>query len=197
MSESDKKSVFNRLAVENIPGEPIEAHLYHKIRRETVGGPPPECVRAVLEQIDDKFKTFYDTRAVAYYESRDAETGWFTVKSIARGCTMWPTVQRHFKERWRWDLIDRDGTTFEDAIRAAARRVVHCSMTKPLRDEYEADATGPVGQWIDTIVDYYSQPTEHDTFARDSRVADYMERATGTDDWCFADLQGEPVVEGV
>jgi len=198
MPESDKKQRFNRLAVENIPGEPIEAHLYHKIRERDIGAPPPECVRAVLDQINDRFKTFYDTRVVAYYESRDEDTGWFTVKSVLRDSAMWPTLQRHFKERWRWDLIDRNGTTFEDAIRAAVRQVVRWSMTKPLRDVYEADPTGSfVGQWIESIVDDYSQPTEHDTFARDSRVAAYMERTTGAEGWCFANLMEKNTAESV
>jgi len=187
-------SKINRLAVENVPGEPIEAHLYHKITSKNVCGPLPECVRLMLDQLNDKFKTFHDTRAIAYFESRDAATGWFTVKSIVRGDALWSAVQRHFKERWRWDLIDRDGTTFEDAIRAAVRQAVRYSMTKPLREEYEADPTGSIGQWIDAIVDAYSQPTEHDTFARDSRVAAYMEKTTGVEGWRFANLADSKIV---
>ncbi len=191
MEKSDR---LNHLAVENVPGEPIVAHLYHKIKSKNVCGPLPECVRSVLDLLNERFGTFHDTRAIAYYESRDDSTGWFTVKSIVRGCSLWESVQRHFQERWRWDLIDRDGTTFEDAIRAAVRQAVRYSMTKPLRDEYEADPTGSIGQWIDAIVDDYSQPTEHDTFARDSRVAGYMEKATGAEGWCFANLLGSESV---
>jgi len=186
----EKSQRLNRLAVENVPGEPIEARLYHKITSKNVSGPLPESVRSVLDQLNEKYKTFHDTGAIAFFESRDAATGWFTVKSIVRGDALWSAVQRHFKERWRWDLIDRDGTTFEDAIRTAVRQVVRCSMTKPLRDEYEADPTGPIGNWIESIVDDYSQLTEHDTFARDSRLAAYMEKTTGTEGWCFADLTG-------
>jgi hypothetical protein len=181
-------SKINRLAVENVPGEPIEAHLYHKITSNNVCEPLPECVQSVLDQLNDKFKTFHDTSAIAYFESRDAATGWFTVKSIVRGDALWSAVQRHFKERWRWDLIDRDGTTFEDAIRIAVRQVVRYSMTKPLREEYEADPTGSIGQWIDAIVDDYSLPTEHEVFARDSRIADYMEKTTGAEGGCFDNL---------
>ena len=171
-------------AFEGVPGPSINANLYHKITRDNIGCDLPNDVKAAILSATVAYKLFHTTRPLAYYESRDIDTGWWTVKSIVRGGPLVEAVR--FKEQWRWDLIDRDGTTFEDAIRATARRIIYASMTKRLREDCDNDKNG-VGEWIDERVADYSEPTEHDTFARDRRMAEYMEARTGIEGWNFAE----------
>ena len=171
-------------AFEGVPGPSINADLYHKINRANIGGDLPNDVKAAILSATVAYKQFHSLRPLAYYESRDLDTGWWTVKSVVRGTEQWADAR--FKEEWRWDLIDKDGQTFEDAIRATARRIIYASMTKRLREDCDNDKNG-VGEWIDERVADYSEPTEHDTFARDRRVAEYLEAKTGIEGWNFAE----------